>query len=170
MTSIITTSPPHLFLSCLPVCVCPPFRRCSSSLSQMAPLSLCLAVSLSLPPPSLSSLSFPLSFSPSASLSRKLEIMDENTFEREPGTARVSQNYVKQALPSLMPVVLETLSKQDEDSADDLEHWDLGECGVVRLRCGGRAQRSGRQGRQGESGASKLWNSVVCSVEFYGLH
>lgn len=56
----------------------------------------------------------------------QLEIMDENTFEREPGTARVSQNYVKLALASLMPVVLETLSKQDEDSADDLEHWDLG--------------------------------------------
>ena len=57
----------------------------------------------------------------------QLEIMDENTFEREPGTARVSQNYVKQALGALMPVVLETLAKQDEDSADDLEHWDLGE-------------------------------------------
>lgn len=59
--------------------------------------------------------------------------MDENTFEREPGTARVSQHYVKQALGALMPVVLETLSKQDEDSADDLEHWDLGEGG--RLVC-----------------------------------
>lgn len=52
--------------------------------------------------------------------------MDENAFEREPGTTRVSQNYVKAALGALMPVVLETLSKQDEDSADDLEHWDLG--------------------------------------------
>lgn len=56
----------------------------------------------------------------------QLEIMDENAYEREPGTSRVSQNYVKLALKSLMPVVLETLSKQDEDSADDLEHWDLG--------------------------------------------
>lgn len=43
-------------------------------------------------------------------------------------TSRVSQNYVKQALGALMPVVLETLSKQDEENADDLEHWDLGAC------------------------------------------
>eukprot|EP00904_Undaria_pinnatifida_P013666 jgi/Undpi1/942/HiC_scaffold_10.g04406.m1 len=64
----------------------------------------------------------------------ELEIMDENAFEREPGTARVSQNYVKAALASLMPVVLETLSKQDEDSADDLEHWDLAKAGATCLR------------------------------------
>ncbi|CAM9580768.1 unnamed protein product [Ascophyllum nodosum] len=64
----------------------------------------------------------------------ELEIMDENTFEREPGTARVSQNYVKQALGALMPVVLETLAKQDEDSADDLEHWDLAKAGATCLR------------------------------------
>ena len=59
--------------------------------------------------------------------------MDEAAFEGDPNTARVSQNYVKAALASLMPVVLETLSKQDEDSADDLEHWDLGERRSVLL-------------------------------------
>ncbi|CAM9411941.1 unnamed protein product [Ectocarpus sp. 6 AP-2014] len=64
----------------------------------------------------------------------ELEIMDENAYEREPGTSRVSQNYVKLALKSLMPVVLETLSKQDEDSADDLEHWDLAKAGATCLR------------------------------------
>ncbi|CAM9917727.1 unnamed protein product, partial [Laminaria digitata] len=64
----------------------------------------------------------------------ELEIMDEAAFERDPGTARVSQNYVKAALASLMPVVLETLSKQDEDSADDLEHWDLAKAGATCLR------------------------------------
>lgn len=57
----------------------------------------------------------------------QIEYMEEAAFEREPGTARVSQNYVKAALSALMPVVLETLLKQDEDSADDLEHWDLGQ-------------------------------------------
>lgn len=76
--------------------------------------------------------------SPVFSPQTKLEIMDENAYDREPGTARVSQNYVKLALPSLMPVVLETLSKQDEDSADDLEHWDLGECSkAAECRKGG---------------------------------
>lgn len=58
----------------------------------------------------------------------QIEIMEEAAFEREPGAARVSQNYVKAALSALMPVVLETLLKQDEDSADDSEHWDLGLC------------------------------------------
>lgn len=53
--------------------------------------------------------------------------MEEAAYEREPGTARVSQNYVRGALSALMPVVLQTLLKQDEDSADDPEHWDLGE-------------------------------------------
>lgn len=57
----------------------------------------------------------------------QIEIMDEAEYEREPGTARVSQHYVRAALGALMPVVLQTLLKQDEDSADDPEHWDLGE-------------------------------------------
>ena len=88
-------------------------------------------------------------------LSPKLEIMDENAFEREPGTARVSHNYVKLALPSLMPVVLETLSKQDEDSADDLEHWDLGECRAAAAA----ERRKGNERRAGLLPCSKATRS-----------
>lgn len=84
--------------------------------------------------------------------------MDENTFEREPGTARVSQHYVKLALSSLMPVVLETLSKQDEDSADDLEHWDLGECGRLGASSTGPLMSCGRLE------ASNPGPSVSCGI------
>lgn len=55
----------------------------------------------------------------------QIELMEEAAFDGS--SQRVSQNYVKAALGALMPVVLETLLKQDEDSADDSEHWDLGQ-------------------------------------------
>ena len=87
--------------------------------------------------------------------------MDENAFEREPGTARVSQNYVKAALASLMPVVLETLSKQDEDSADDLEHWDLGEyLSVVVLVVVGRGGVGDGGGEEEEEGGAYFF--IAC--------
>ena len=63
-------------------------------------------------------------------LSVKIDIAEEAQYtDQEP--TRVSQNYVKAALKALMPVILETLMKQDEDNADDFEHWDLGTIGLA---------------------------------------
>lgn len=87
--------------------------------------------------------------------------MEEATFEREPGTARESQDYVKKALSALMPVVLETLLKQDEDSADDLEHWDLGESSAMMevLMCQGALACPGLRSKMYI--ISQMWYSSV---------
>ncbi|CAN0340625.1 unnamed protein product, partial [Discosporangium mesarthrocarpum] len=65
----------------------------------------------------------------SSAAGEQLEIKDEmlEAAENSEISERTSREYVKQALPALMPVVLETLSKQSEDSIDDPGHWDLGE-------------------------------------------
>lgn len=103
--------------------------------------------------------------------------MDENALSTDPTTARTSQNYVKHALGALMPVVLETLSKQDEDSADDPEHWDLGETArappVVSLHLPPSLPSFGRHvAHQMETRMGCLLAFVLCSVkveEYYVL-